>query len=122
MEPIDIIFQKSETQKKVAISVSAWNRLDEQLESDQKRLKWKRLWLMSVAASMIILAGFFFANYSNFERDYHIEQLIIAQEDIVYSSADIAFLNQEYRNKKLRTYNKEAQVKVSTIGKDVNGD
>jgi len=113
MEPLDKLFLKSETQKNISLSDGAWNRLEDLLDSDNSKSKWNKLVIMGIAASFLLLVGFWGSTVFPTAEDYKLEQLVIDKKDFIYSSADIAHLNSEYDllNQRI-AYDLEGKVKA----------
>jgi len=96
MKQLDLLFQKSKTQKYIAVSSNSWNRVNDLLTADKKKNKVLKMFRFSIAASIIILVGIGFFFQKNEEPDYQIEKLDITEIDMLYSSRDIAILNQTF--------------------------
>ena len=113
MESIDKLFLKSETQKNISLSDGAWNRLEDLLDSDHSKSKRNKLVIFGIAASFLLLLGFWGATVLPTNEVYKLEQLVIDKNDFTYSSAEVAHLNSEYDllNQKM-TFNLEGRVEA----------
>lgn len=99
---MDNLFQKSETQKNIVVSDGAWDRVSDLLEHDKRKVKWIRWRIVSVAASLAVLTSI--TVLVLFQRIttsvYHLEDLDVTEVDHLYSTEDIAMLNQSFKKMK----------------------
>lgn len=116
-ENIDNIIQRSQTSKAIPLSDGAWHRLDDMLTADDQKAKKSKMWWMGIAASFTILGCALVNFFSTSNQEYHLEHLVIEKQEILFSAAEIAFLNEEYQNQNIsqlqRRYDENAQVKVT---------
>ena len=116
---IENIFHSAQTEKNVKLSAGAWNRMDELLENDKSKSKRVfRLRFMGIAASFLVLFGMYFTWQSVTHEDYQLEMLVIDKSELLYSTSEIAQLNQQHQMtnlQKLRPfYNENGQV-IATV-------
>ena len=97
---MDSLFRRSETQKKMEVSQSAWLKLNELLETDRKKEKLFRIRLVGMAATAVLLFSAFLIFQTHLKSDYHLENLDIVKFDHLYSSEDMVILNQSFNNLK----------------------
>ncbi len=97
---MDNLFQKSETQKNIAVSDGAWDRVSDLLRADRKKvtlLKWR---IVGIAASMAVVISTLFLFQARVASDYQLENLDVTEVDHLYSTEDIAMLNQSFKKMK----------------------
>jgi hypothetical protein len=97
MSDIDHLFKNSETQKNIALSEGAWNRLNDMLDQDRSNYKARRFRFMSIAASLVILIaiGLFWSDQLG-PKAYKLVDLTVDQTEGIYNAEDIAFLSYSY--------------------------
>jgi hypothetical protein len=93
---MDNLFQKSETQKNMAVSDGAWDRVNDLLRADWKKVRWLRWRIVGIAASFTVLFSALFLFQTSAASDYHLENLEVAEIDLLYSTEDIAMLNETH--------------------------
>lgn len=114
---IDHVFQSAQTQKKVQLSPGAWNRMDELL--DHKEAQSHRSWrvtLMGIAASLTLLIAAAVA-FNPVGESYHLEMLAIDESEWLYSTSEVAQLNEEHQVQNLQKlrpfYNQKGELKAT---------